>query len=65
MLIQGVLGGMGVGLLFVPAMSIQTQWFSRHRNLAIGIVASGSSLGGIAFPSSFSLFPPFAPFERY
>ncbi|GAA5903479.1 hypothetical protein JCM6882_006558 [Rhodosporidiobolus microsporus] len=48
--IQAVLGGMGVGLLFLPALSIQSHWFTRRRNLAIGIVASASSLGGIAFP---------------
>ncbi|GAA5903483.1 hypothetical protein JCM6882_006559 [Rhodosporidiobolus microsporus] len=49
-LIQAILGGMGVGLLFLPALSIQSHWFARRRNLAIGIVASASSLGGIAFP---------------
>ncbi|GAA5903492.1 hypothetical protein JCM6882_006562 [Rhodosporidiobolus microsporus] len=48
--VQGILGGMGVGLLFLPALSIQSHWFSKRRNLAIGIVASASSLGGIAFP---------------
>ncbi|GAA6041248.1 hypothetical protein JCM8097_001296 [Rhodosporidiobolus ruineniae] len=50
MAIQGILGGIGVGLLFLPALSMQSHWFERRRNLAIGIVASGSSLGGIAFP---------------
>ncbi|GAA5830646.1 hypothetical protein JCM11251_002548 [Rhodosporidiobolus azoricus] len=49
-LIQAVLGGMGVGLLFLPSLSIQSHWFSRRRNVAVGIVASASSLGGIAFP---------------
>ncbi|GAA5830638.1 hypothetical protein JCM11251_002545 [Rhodosporidiobolus azoricus] len=48
--IQGILGGIGVGLLFLPALSIQSHWFSKKRNLAMGIVASGTSLGGIAFP---------------
>ncbi|GAA6005270.1 hypothetical protein JCM10207_002921 [Rhodosporidiobolus poonsookiae] len=50
MLDQGILGGMGVGLLFLPSLSIQSHWFARRRNLAVGIVASGSSIGGIAFP---------------
>ncbi|GAA5931316.1 hypothetical protein JCM10213_000274 [Rhodosporidiobolus nylandii] len=48
--VQGVLGGVGNGLLFLPSLSIQSHWFAKRRNLAIGIVASGSSLGGIAFP---------------
>ncbi|GAA5830649.1 hypothetical protein JCM11251_002549 [Rhodosporidiobolus azoricus] len=48
--IQAVVGGMGVGLLFLPALSVQSHWFAKKRNLAIGIVASASSSGGIAFP---------------
>ncbi|GAA5826550.1 hypothetical protein JCM3770_007373 [Rhodotorula araucariae] len=50
MAVQGVLGGLGVGFLFLPTMSIQCHWFTRRRALAIGIVASGSSAGGICFP---------------
>ncbi|BGP29233.1 hypothetical protein JCM10296v2_000971 [Rhodotorula toruloides] len=50
MIIQGVLGGLGVGLLFLPALSIQSHWFERRRALAIGLVASGTSIGGIVFP---------------
>ncbi|GAA5874957.1 hypothetical protein JCM8547_002136 [Rhodosporidiobolus lusitaniae] len=50
MLVQGILGGLGVGLLFLPALSIQNHWWNKRRNLAIGIVASGSSIGGICFP---------------
>ncbi|GAA5846005.1 hypothetical protein JCM5353_006343 [Sporobolomyces roseus] len=50
MLVQGLLSGIGIGLCFLPALSIQSHWFLRHRAFAIGIVTSGSSLGGIAFP---------------
>ncbi|GAA5857705.1 hypothetical protein JCM8547_004337 [Rhodosporidiobolus lusitaniae] len=50
MLIQGVMAGFGTGLLFLPALSVQSHWFEKKRNLAVGIVASGSSIGGIAFP---------------
>ncbi|GEM11995.1 MFS monocarboxylate transporter [Rhodotorula toruloides] len=50
MLIQGVLGGLAVGILFLPALSIQSHWFERRRALAIGLVASGTSIGGIVFP---------------
>ena len=31
-------------------LSVQSHWFLRRRAFAIGIVTSGSSLGGIAFP---------------
>ncbi|GAA6062305.1 hypothetical protein JCM10212_004393, partial [Sporobolomyces blumeae] len=50
MLVQGVMSGAGIGLLFLPALSIQSHWFLRRRATAIGIVACGSSVGGIAFP---------------
>lgn len=50
MLIQGVIGGLGVGFQFLPALSIQSHWFERRRALAIGLVASGTSIGGIVFP---------------
>ncbi|GAA5846498.1 hypothetical protein JCM9279_006714 [Rhodotorula babjevae] len=48
--VQGILGGLGVGFLFLPSMTVQSHWFARRRALAIGIVASGSSAGGVCFP---------------
>ncbi|GAA5991620.1 hypothetical protein JCM10908_005792 [Rhodotorula pacifica] len=50
MFVQGILGGLAVGLLFVPSLSIQSHWFEKKRSLAIGLVASGTSVGGICFP---------------
>jgi MFS family permease len=50
-LAQGVAGGLGLGLLFLPAISTIPQWFKRRRALATGIVVSGSSIGGVVFPS--------------
>ncbi|BGP53278.1 hypothetical protein JCM8202_002603 [Rhodotorula sphaerocarpa] len=50
MFIQGIVGGIGVGLLFLPSLSIQSHWFAARRSMAIGIVASGTSAGGICLP---------------
>ncbi|GAA5832759.1 hypothetical protein JCM3766R1_007031 [Sporobolomyces carnicolor] len=50
MLVQGVMSGTGIGLCFLPALSIQSHWFLRRRAFAIGIVTCGSSIGGIVFP---------------
>ncbi|GAA6008691.1 hypothetical protein JCM11491_003401 [Sporobolomyces phaffii] len=50
MVVQGVMSGIGIGLSFLPALSIQSHWFERRRAFAIGIVTCGSSIGGIAFP---------------
>ena len=47
---QGVLTGLGMGLTFVPAISVPTTYFSKHRALATGLALSGSSAGGIAYP---------------
>jgi hypothetical protein len=33
-----------------PAMSTVTTWFFRKRGMALGIIASGSSLGGVILP---------------
>lgn len=35
---------------FYPAMSSTTTWFFRKRAFALGIMAAGSSLGGVIFP---------------
>jgi len=47
---QALLQGIAVGTLFPPALTCTAHWFSRNRGLALGIVASGSSLGGVLWP---------------
>ena len=49
-LAQGVCTGLGNGLMFCPALSLLSTYFSKKRSLAIGISASGSVTGGIIFP---------------
>ncbi|BFZ58074.1 hypothetical protein PYCC9005_005132 [Savitreella phatthalungensis] len=46
---QGVLFGVGLGLLYAPAVHIPAQWFGRRRALAQGITSGGSGLGGVIF----------------
>ncbi|KAG9100768.1 hypothetical protein FS749_012882 [Ceratobasidium sp. UAMH 11750] len=45
-LTQGILQGLGCGLLLPMTFAIPSQWFRRHRGLATGIVIAGASLGG-------------------
>jgi MFS family permease len=49
-LCQGVGMGIGAGLLYVPALAIQAHHFRQRRALAMGIVVTGASMGGVVFP---------------
>ena len=44
-LAQGVVVGIGNGLLFLPSIAIVPQYFAKRKALASGIVAAGSSIG--------------------
>lgn len=46
MLLQGVLFGIGEGLLFMPVILLLPEWFSQRRGLAAGIIFAGSGIGG-------------------
>ena len=47
---QGVLSPFGASLIFYPAMSATGTWFHKNRAFAFGVMAAGSSLGGVIFP---------------
>lgn len=47
---QGVLTGLGGGILFTPSLGLVATWFSRRRGLALGIVTTGNSTGGLLYP---------------
>ena len=54
MLAQGIVTGVGAGGVFLPSITIVPQWFGpKHRTAVMGIVAMGSSLGGVVFPIMF------------
>ncbi|KAI0263581.1 MFS general substrate transporter [Gloeopeniophorella convolvens] len=57
-LAQGVCFGIGAGMLFIPSMAVVTTYFDRHRSLAVGVTASGSSLGGVIYPTIFHVLQP-------
>jgi MFS family permease len=50
MLAQGVLMGSAVAFLQFPAFAIVAQYFDKKRAAALGILVSGSSIGGVVFP---------------
>ncbi|KAL0935670.1 uncharacterized protein CTRU02_210261 [Colletotrichum truncatum] len=49
---QGVLFGLGMGMLFLPSYGIISQWFNRRRALANGIAIAGAGLGGFTYSLS-------------
>lgn len=50
-LAQGVCVGLGNGLIFTPTMTVISTYFSQKRGLAMAVTASGSTVGGLIFPS--------------
>lgn len=49
-LAQGFGVGISCGIVFSLSVSVPAQWFLKRRALAFGIVATGSSIGGVIFP---------------
>ncbi|KAM0745702.1 MFS general substrate transporter [Meredithblackwellia eburnea MCA 4105] len=49
-LAQGVASGIACGILFLPAASSVSHHFLKKRATALGILATGSSLGGVVYP---------------
>ncbi|OJJ49327.1 hypothetical protein ASPZODRAFT_59941 [Penicilliopsis zonata CBS 506.65] len=54
MLVQGILMGIAMGFLQVPSMAAVPQYFDKKRAAALGVVISGSSVGGIVLPIALS-----------
>ncbi|KAF7195195.1 MFS-type transporter dbaD [Pseudocercospora fuligena] len=58
MLSQGLVVGLGSGLLFLPSVAVLPMYFTKKRALAQGIAASGSSIGGVVYPIIFHRLQP-------
>lgn len=50
-LCQGIMFGVGAGILYFISMSLPSEWFKIKRASAIGITSSGASLGGMIWPT--------------
>lgn len=53
LLAQGFCVGIGAGCLFVPGVAILPTYFNTRLGLAMGLAASGSSMGGVIYPIVF------------
>ncbi|PYH45998.1 MCT family MFS transporter [Aspergillus saccharolyticus JOP 1030-1] len=54
MLAQGVLLGTAMAFLQLPAMAATAQYFDKKKAAALGLIISGSSIGGVVFPIALS-----------
>ncbi|CAD6450507.1 6dde2068-41d6-464d-8dad-072732efd642 [Sclerotinia trifoliorum] len=57
-LAQGIMMGLGFGLLYLPAPAIVSQFFHVRRAIAVGISSTGSALGGVIYPIVFTKLQP-------
>ncbi|KAI8867717.1 MFS general substrate transporter [Ramicandelaber brevisporus] len=44
---QGLLFGIGCGMIFLPTLSLPSQYFTTKRGVATGITAAGTGVGGL------------------
>lgn len=58
LLAQSILSSLGSGAVFNVSLSSATTWFLKRRAGALGILVSGSSLGGVLFPILFNYLLP-------
>ncbi|GAA94245.1 uncharacterized protein L969DRAFT_16467 [Mixia osmundae IAM 14324] len=49
---QGLMFGVGIGLIFIPLLPIVSQFFLKRRALALGISAAGSGAGGLVLSNT-------------
>ncbi|KAF7712071.1 Uncharacterized protein PECH_004922 [Penicillium ucsense] len=49
-LAQGICSPLGASAVFTASVNSVSTWFAKRRAFALGITASGSSLGGVIFP---------------
>lgn len=57
-LAQSLVAAVGSGAIFNVSMTCATTWFHKRRAAAMGILVSGSSLGGVVLPIAFDHLTP-------
>ncbi|KAF2190928.1 putative MFS monocarboxylate transporter [Zopfia rhizophila CBS 207.26] len=49
LLTQGMLLGIGTCMTYIPAVTVAPGWFTTHRGLAVGVLSSGTGVGGLVW----------------
>ncbi|CAE7169739.1 unnamed protein product [Rhizoctonia solani] len=63
LLCQGIAIGLASGFLFGPTIAVVSHWFRARRGLALGVLASGSSIGGTVIPIAVRKLIPMVGFK--
>ncbi|KAI1781346.1 MFS general substrate transporter [Hypoxylon cercidicola] len=50
-LAQGICIGLGMGILYIPGLSVPSSYFKARKPLAVAIIASGAGSGGLVYPA--------------
>ncbi|ORY00973.1 major facilitator superfamily domain-containing protein [Clohesyomyces aquaticus] len=50
LLTQGICTGIGGGIFFCPVVGLVSTYFAKKRGMAIGIITTGNSVGGLIYP---------------
>lgn len=50
LLTQGLCTGVGGGIFFVPIMGVCSTYFLKKKAMALGMVTSGTAMGGVLYP---------------
>jgi hypothetical protein len=47
---QGICVGIGMGILYMPRISVPSSYFLKKKPFAVAIIASGAGTGGLVYP---------------
>ncbi|KAI2615950.1 MFS general substrate transporter [Hypoxylon sp. NC1633] len=57
-LAQGVCTGLGLGLMFMPTVTVVTSYFQKRRSFALTLSSAGTGTGSIIFPATVQYLIP-------
>jgi MFS transporter, MCT family, solute carrier family 16 (monocarboxylic acid transporters), member 3 len=58
LLAQGICTGIGLGIIFVPGVSVINSYFKKNRSLALSLTATGTGTGSVVFPATIQYLTP-------
>jgi MFS family permease len=61
-LAQGVCTGLGLGMMFMPPLTVINSYFKRKRAFALAIAATGTGIGSVIFPATIQYLIPLIGF---